>query len=214
MNRCLRIAASIGVASSLCVAVGAAEAVGATATAESNPTAAIGPSAPARFEAGIALRFMPIGWFDLYDAFNRDFRAYPALGLAPFLDFRIGRYITVGLSPELTLIVIPNRQDYLVGHMLAAMARLQIRYPEWGRFEPDAIASGGYSVIWRTSGRASNTNSATGPLAGGTVGVRLKFARRQGVFAELGYQKGFQRLDGQAYGPSYLITGAGWQVGF
>ena len=162
----------------------------------------------ARFETGIALRFMPVGWFDMSDVANRDFRAYPALGFALFIDHRLHRYFSVGISPEVTLNVIPNRSDYSNGRMLTLAGRLQTQYP--GRvIEPYAIATGGYSLIWRVG-----TSRASGPAVGATLGLRLRFARRHAVFGELGYQKGFQRVDGGAYGPSYLITGAGWQVGF
>ena len=162
----------------------------------------------ARSETGIALRFMPIGWFDMDDVANRDFRAYPALGFALFLDHRLHRYFSVGVSPEVTLNVIPNRSDYSNGRMATLAARLQAQYP--GRvIEPYAIATGGYSLIWRVG-----TSRASGPVVGATLGLRLRFAKQHAVFGELGYQKGFQRVDGGAYGPSYLITGAGWQVGF
>ena len=166
-------------------------------------------SAPRRVEAGIGLRFMPVGWFDLADASGRkDFRATPAVGIAPFGDYRIGRYFSVGFSPEITLNVIPNRSDYYVGKMLVADARLEAHYPNKGRFEPYAMATGGYSVIWRAGG----AGSAKGPTVGGMVGGRVKIGDRNAIFAEVGYQKGFQTVDGGAYGPSYVITGAGWQV--
>jgi hypothetical protein len=117
--------------------------------------------------------------------------------------------LSVGASPEVTLNVIPNRSDYHAGHMLTLVVRLQARYSDWGRIEPYAIATGGYSIIWR-----ADASTASGPALAGTLGLRLRFARRHAVFAELSYQKGFQRADGQAYGPSYLIMGAGWQLGF
>jgi len=154
---------------------------------------------------------MPVGWFDLADASGRKgFSAYPALGIAPFGDYRIGRYFSVGFSPEITLNVIPNRSDYYAGKMLVADARLQARYPNQGRFEPYGIVTGGYSVIWRAGG----VGSAKGPTVGGMVGCRLKIGGRHAIFAEVGYQKGFQTADGGAYGPSYVITSAGWQVAF
>jgi hypothetical protein len=161
-----------------------------------------------RFEVGLGLHFMPVGWFDLADYANRDFRAYPALGFAPFVDYRLSRYIGVGLSPEVTLNVIPNRDNYSVGEMLTFDVRLQARYPNQGPLEPYAIATGGYSVIWRAEGSAAH-----GPAVGVSLGLRLRFARRHAVFLEASYQKGFQRVDGGAYGSSYLVTGAGWQVG-
>jgi hypothetical protein len=181
---------------------------GEQATGVANDAASDAAYLPGQFETGLGLRFMPVGWFDMYDVANRDFRAYPALGFAPFLDYRLGRYFAVGISPELTLNVVPNRSDYHGGEMLTFAARLQGRYPVQEHIEPYAIATAGYSVIWR-----ADTSAASGPAVGGSLGLRLRFAKRHAVFAELSYQRGFQRVDGQAYSPSYLITGAGWQVG-
>ena len=162
-----------------------------------------------RLDIGLGLRFMPIGWFDLADGARRTgFRAYPAFGGAPFVDYRLGRYVSVGVSPELTLNVIPNRSDYYVGTMLAGDARIQLRYPTQTRFEPYAMATCGYSVIWR-----ADASSAKGPVVGGAVGSRLQLSSRHSVFLEAAYQKGFQRVDGGDYGPSYVIVSAGWQVG-
>ena len=162
-----------------------------------------------RVDVGLGLRFMPVGWFDLQDGAHRSgFRAYPALGFAPFVDYRLHRYVSLGFSPEVTLNVIPNRSDYVVGEMLLGNARVQVRYPNRSRFEPYAILTGGYSVIWR-----SGDDAASGPVAGGALGLRARVAGTHAIFAELTYQKGFQTLDGGAYGPSYLIIGAGWQVG-
>jgi hypothetical protein len=152
---------------------------------------------------------MPIGWFDLEDGAHRNgFRAYPALGFAPFIDYRLHRYVSLGFSPEITLNVIPNRSDYHVGEMLLGNARLQVRYPNRSRFEPYAVLASGYSVICR-----SGADAASGPVAGGALGLRARVAGWHAIFTELTYQKGFQTVDGGAYGPSYLIIGAGWQVG-
>ena len=74
--------------------------------------------------------------------------------------------------------------------------------------QPYAMLTGGYSVIWR-----SEADAASGPVVGGVLGLRVKVAGMHAIFSELSYQKGFQTLDSGAYGPSYLIIGAGWQVG-
>jgi len=162
-----------------------------------------------RVEAGLGLRFMPIGWFDLSDAGNQTgFRAYPALGIAPFLQYEIDRYIGIGFSPELTLNVIPNRSDYHVGEMLAGVVRMEARYPNRTRFQPYAVATGGYSVIWR-----ANANSAKGFVVEAGIGSRLVLASRHALFIEIDYQKGFQTVDGGDYGPSYFVIGSGWQIG-
>jgi hypothetical protein len=163
-----------------------------------------------RAEIGLGLRLMPIGWFDLADASHRSgFRAYPAGGLAPFVDYRLNRYFSAGFSPEITLNVIPNRSDYVVGKMLAAHARVQIRYPNKSRYEPYALLTGGYSVILR-----DGSDSASGPIASLALGVRAQVSDRNSVFAETGYQRGFQTRQQYAYAPSYLVVSAGWQVAF
>jgi hypothetical protein len=167
-------------------------------------------SSTRRIETGIGLRFMPVGWFDLADPSNRHgFRAYPALGIAPFVDYRVHRYFSIGFSPEITLNVIPNREGYHGGQMFVADARLQARYPNQSHFEPYGLATGGYSVIWWPG-----SGSAQGPTVGGMIGCRVKLGQRHAIFGEVGYQKGFQTEDGGAYGPSYLITSVGWQVAF
>jgi hypothetical protein len=176
--------------------------------AVTNEPGATVPDLPIHVETGLVLRFMPIGWFNLADTANRDFRAYPALGFAPFVDFGLSRYFSVGISPGITLNVFSNRAMTPGGHMLTVDARLQARYPS-EKIEPYAIVTGGYSIIWR-----NDVGPAFGPAVGATLGLRLRFAKRHAGFAELGYQRGFQRSDGDAYSPSYLIAGAGWQVGF
>lgn len=160
------------------------------------------------FEAGIALHFMPIGWFELSDTAGRDFRAYPAYGVALFVEHVLHRYFSVGIAPEVTLNVIPNRAAENIASMINLAARVQARYPGHVT-EPYAIVTGGYSLISReASGRA------WGPVVGASLGVRLWYTKRRSVFGELGYQKGFQRADGSQYGPSYLIIGAGLQFSF
>jgi len=206
MNRYLWPGVILCVLSSLCgfAAKGDEDPEGST-----NAIANDAPDLSDRFEAGLGLRFMPIGWLDMPDVANRSFRAYPALGFAPFVDYRLSRFFSVGISPEVTLNVVPNRSGYHGGEMLVLDARLSARYPYQGLIEPYAIVTGGYSVIWR-----NEASAASGPAVGATLGLRLKFAQRHAVFAELGYQRGFQRVEGQAYSPSYLIMGAGWQVEF
>jgi hypothetical protein len=121
----------------------------------------------------------------------------------------VSRFLSLGVSPELTLNVIPNRSDYVVGKMLVGDARVQLRYPMQTRFEPYAMLTGGYSVIWR-----DGVSSATGPVLGGAVGCSVSLSRRHALFLEFNYQKGFQTVGGQDYGPSYLIIAAGWRGGF
>jgi hypothetical protein len=153
---------------------------------------------------------MPVGWFDLADAWNRKFRAYPALGLAVYGDYLVNGYLSIGVSPEVVWNIVPSRADDLVGTMYAANLRIGARYPGFRLVEPYGVLAGGYSIITL----ADSNNSAKGFLISAVAGLRLKLWPRHSLFGEAGYQKGFQRLAGGAYAPSFLITGAGWQMVF
>ncbi len=91
---------------------------------------------------------------------------------------------------------------------LAVDARLQLRYPTQMRFEPYAMLTGGYSIIWR-----DGASSATGLVSGGALGAGIILSRRHALFFEVAYQRGFQTVEGSDYGPSYLIVTAGWRGG-
>jgi hypothetical protein len=158
-----------------------------------------------RVELGIGARFMPVGWFELADPAGRSFRAYPALGGAAFADLRLTPVLAVGVATELTANVIPNRADYQVGTLWAAVLRVSARYPTSGRFVPFATLSGGYSKITFPA-----DVSATGGLLGAWLGVRVALGTRQGLFGELGYERGFQTQPAGDYAPSYLVTELGW----
>lgn len=172
--------------------------------------AEVGDVAGPRFELGIGARFMPTGWFDLADASDRSFRAYPALGGEVFLDRRLGPIFSVGLGAEVTGNVIPNRSDYVVGTLYAGAARIGARYPTASRFKPFATLTGGYSLISFSSG----PSSATGALVSGWLGTQVTLGATNRVLAQVGYERGFQTLSGGDYAPSYLVTELGWLVGF
>jgi hypothetical protein len=170
-------------------------------------SAVVMPQTFRRVELGIGARFMPVGWFELADPAGRSFRAYPALGGAAFADLRLTPVLAVGIATELTANVIPNRADYQVGTLWAAVLRVSARYPTSGRFVPFATVSGGYSKITFPA-----DVSATGALLGGSLGVRVALGTRQGLFGELGYERGFQTQPAGNYAPSYLVTELGWLV--
>jgi hypothetical protein len=157
-----------------------------------------------RVETGLGGQFMPIGWFDVADQAARSLRAYPALGGHAFIDYRLGPIMSVGAGGQITANVIPNRTDYVVGTMYGATFRVGARYPTLGRCEPYGMVTGGYSVISLSSG------SARGLLTGVSAGVHLKLGPRHRIFGQLGYERGFQTVEGAAYSPSYLVTALGW----
>lgn len=162
-----------------------------------------------RFEVGLRVQFMPIGWFDLADTSHRaDFRAYPAFGVAVFGDYRLNPYLSFGVSPEITLNVFPNRADSEVGDRLVLDGRVQLRYPS-RLFEPYVVVAGGYSRIFR-----SYKGTAQGPVVAAVLGGRGRLGRGHALIAELGYQKGFEFDSAGDYSPAYLVTGLGWQVGW
>jgi len=161
-----------------------------------------------RVEAGIDALHAGC-WFDPLTRRAGKVSSRTSSGYRAVWDYRNGRYFSVGFSPE-----YPERDSEQIGlttlaKMLVADARLQGALPTRALW-PYGIVTGGYSVIWRAGG----VGSAKGPTVGGMVGCRLKIGGRHAIFAEVGYQKGFQTADGGAYGPSYVITSAGWQVAF
>lgn len=160
------------------------------------------------YRAGVGLQFMPVGWFELYDPAGRDFRAYPALGVAAFVDYRLNRYASLGLSPALTLNVIPNRGMDSGGSMVTLKAPLKVLYPT-RTFEPYAVVAPGYSVI-----RRHDVGDASGPTVEVALGLGYRVRLRHAIFVEIGYQRGFHQARGQPFSPSYVITSIGWQIAF
>ena len=163
-----------------------------------------------RVEVGLTLRFMPTGWFDRS---GRDVGAYPALGAAPFVDYRFNRYASIGFMPEFTLNVIPKVYDYPISAMIAASVRLKLQSPPIGVVAPYILLASGYSWLFGYGG-AGLGGGAHGLVLGTHVGVRVLLGLRQSILVEVGYLHGFQREGGTAYAPSYLVIAAGWQMSF
>jgi hypothetical protein len=99
---------------------------------------------------------MPTGWFawpgrpisDSHAA-GPDPAAYPAVGLAPFLDYRLNRFTSIGFSPELTLNVIPRVVSYPISVMLASVLRLKVEYPDLHSVVPYVLVAPGYHYCVR-----------------------------------------------------------------
>lgn len=172
------------------------------------PLRAAASTDDAPLDVGVAIRAMPVGWFDLADPWNRSFRAFPAFGGSLFLDYTINRYVRVGASPSLTLNIIPNRSNYLVGTLFSGKARVVVQLPISQYVVPYLLVDGGYSAIFLDGG-----DTAHGLIASASLGLRVPI-RRHAVFLELGYEHGFQQLEGGAYAPSYGVVSLGWQMGF
>jgi hypothetical protein len=168
-------------------------------------------------DIGIVLRFMPTGWFNwsgrAEDPSSR-LRAYPALGGAPYVDFRWSRYASVGFMPELTLNVIPKVEHYPVSALLAGSLRLKLQYPDWHSVVPYLIVAPGYSLIARYESVGAGDGSAHGFVAGAYAGLRTQVSSHHALLVEAGYLHGFQKTGGDSYAPAYVVVGLGWQVSY
>lgn len=172
---------------------------------------------PARVEVGIGARYMPTGWFHWSGRAGgagtiSDLRAYPALGGAPFVDYCLNRYFSIGVMPELTLNVIPRTENYPVSAMTAASLRLKVEYPGLGPLVPYLLLAPGYSWLSEYDSAGADSGDANGFVVSAYGGARLPIGKRHSIFAEVGYMRGFQRNGGVDYAPSYLVLAAGWQV--
>lgn len=165
-----------------------------------------------RLELGVAFRFMPTGWFDWSRHAPSSLRAYPALGGAAFVDYRVHRYFSVGFMPELAFNVIPKlATDYPASKMVAVSLRLKAQYPEWSFAVPYVLLAPGYS--WLIGDRdLSEEGDARGFLLAAYGGLRVPITARHAVIAEAGYAHGFQEDGNRAYAPSYLVVTLGWQA--
>ena len=136
--------------------------------------------------------------------------AYPALGAAPFVDYRLNRFAAVGFMPEFTLNVIPKVDYYPVSAMIAGSLRLKIQYPGMGFLAPYILLAPGYSSIFGYGGDGSG--SSHGFVLSAYGGARIPITFHHSLFAEVGYMYGLQRDGERDYAPSYLVIAAGWQT--
>lgn len=165
-----------------------------------------------RVEVGLAARYMPTGWFSWSGqpgATSSDLRAYPALGAAPFVDYRLNGFVSIGFTPELTLNVIPKTAHYPISLMLAGSLRLKVEYPGLARVVPYALVQPGYSFLF---GDEAGSGDAHGFVASAYVGTRVPIGARHSIFVEAGYMRGFQKDAGREYAPSYVVLAAGLQA--
>jgi len=174
-------------------------------------------ASPERGHAGLRALFMFTGTFELgYGGGTSRAPAFPALGLAPYVDFSLTRYLLVGLGAELLLNVIPNIYAYHGAKMLNGTIRVVGMLPLIGRLGTYAVVAGGYSALF-----ADGIGNPRGPVLEGLAGLTLTVWGRNAIFGEVGYQVGFQRAHpgpndqqfGQ-YAARYLQTGFGWQYTF
>jgi hypothetical protein len=171
--------------------------------------------APKQIEVGLAGRFMPTGWFEWSGrsgATGSGLGAYPALGGALFVDYRLNPVLSVGFMPELTLNVIPRTMAYPVSAMVAGSVRLKAEYPGLRIVAPYLLLAPGYSLLSGYGSTGGGSGDAHGFVLSAYAGLRVPVGSRHSVFAEGGYQHGFQKNDGGSYAPSYVVLAAGWQM--
>jgi|GEM_PF-3086353 len=168
-----------------------------------------------RWDLGIEARYMPTGWFHWSSrpgGTSSDLGAYPALGGAPFIDYRLSRVVSIGFMPEIALNVIPRTTNYPVSAMLAGSLRLKLELPALGPLLPYLVLSPGYSAMFAYDNAGADSGDAHGFVVSGYGGARIPINARHCVLAAVGYMRGFQRSSGHDYAPSYLVLAAGWQV--
>lgn len=168
---------------------------------------------PGQTDVGFAFRFMPTGrfeWSGRSSQSSSSLGAYPALGAASFIDYRLNRFASVGFMPEFTLNVIPRVTNYPVSAMIAGSLRVKVQSPGIGFLVPYILFAPGYSSLWGYGG--SDGGNAHGFVLSGYAGARVPVGGRHSLFAEAGYMRGFQMDGGYDYAPSYLVLAAGWQA--
>ena len=162
----------------------------------------------------MAFRFMPTGWFEWSGRIpqsSSSLRAYPALGAAPFVDYRLNDIASIGFMPEVTLNVIPKAAEgYPVSAMVAGSLRVKVQYPGSRFALPYVLLAPGYSSLFGYGGNGSG--SSNGFVVGAYAGARIPISARQSIFAEVGYMHGFQRDSEHDFAPSYVVIAAGWQA--
>jgi hypothetical protein len=138
--------------------------------------------------------------------------ANPALGGAPFVDYRLNRFFSVGFMPELTLNVIPDAYDYNGAIMMAASFRLKAQYPAWRVVVPYVLFAPGYAWVFDFENTHIGDVVSHGFVLGAYGGARVPVTPRHSIFAEAGYMRGFQKDGDRSYAPSYLVVALGWQA--
>jgi hypothetical protein len=168
-----------------------------------------------RIDVGLAVRYMPTGWFEWSGrsgATESALGAYPALGGALFVDYRLNPALSVGFMPEFTLNVIPRTMYYPVSAMTAGSLRVKVEYPGLSVLAPYVLFAPGYSSIFAYNNTGGSSGDAHGFVLSAYAGLRIPTGTRHSVFAEGGYLHGFQKSDGHRYAPSYVVLAAGWQM--
>jgi hypothetical protein len=168
-----------------------------------------------RIDVGVAVRYMPTGWFEWSGRTGTTesaLGAYPALGGALFVDYRLNPALSIGFMPEFTLNVIPRTTYYPVSAMTAGSLRVKVEYPELRVLAPYVLLAPGYSSMFVYNNTGGSSGDAHGFVLSTYAGLRIFTGTRHSVFAEGGYLHGFQKNDGGRYAPSYVVLSAGWQM--
>jgi hypothetical protein len=166
-------------------------------------------------DVGLTARYMPTGWFTWSGrpgATSSDLGAYPAVGAAPFVDYRLSRFVSIGFTPELTLNVIPRTMDYPISVMLAGSLRLKAEYPGLRAVVPYVLLAPGYSFLFGCCTDGAAGGDAHGFVASAYLGTRVPIGARHSILVEVGYLRGFQKDGGRDYAPSYVVLAGGWQA--
>jgi hypothetical protein len=158
---------------------------------------------------------MPTGWFEWSGrpgATDSALGAYPALGGALFVDYRLNPALSIGFMPECTLNVIPKTTHYPVSAMIAGSLRVKVEYPGLRAVAPYVLLAPGYSSMFGYDDAGGSSGDAHGFVVSAYAGLRILTGTRHSIFAEGGYLHGFQKNGGARYAPSYVVLSAGWQM--
>ena len=174
-------------------------------------------ASPERGQVGLRALVMPSGTFKLgYGGGTSRAPAFPALGLSPYVDMSVTRYLLVGVAAEFLWNVIPDIYPYQGARMLNVTARVVGVAPFTARLGGYGVVAGGFSAMF-----AHGIGNPRGPVLNWAVGVTCTVWGRNAVFGEVGYQIGFQRAHPGAndqqfgqYAARYLQTAFGWQYSF
>jgi hypothetical protein len=168
-----------------------------------------------RIDVGLVFRYMPTGWFEWSGRTGTTesaLGAYPALGGALFVDYRLNPALSIGFMPEFTLNVIPRTMYYPISAMTAGSLRVKVEYPGLRVLAPYVLLAPGYSSVLAYNNTGGSSGDAHGFVLSAYAGLRILTGTRHSVFAEAGYLHGLQKNDEGTYAPSYIVLAAGWQM--
>jgi hypothetical protein len=175
-------------------------------------------------EVGLLFEFLPTGRFTTTYGFSLGYGqqvsidAAATVGVAPFIDFPLSAYASVGLSPQV-IFGVKGMNSVNSASEYDLRARLTGRYPISPAGAVYARISPGYSYIsYPTPPYFSPIKSAKGVVVDFSIGGEIAVVSKLKLLIELGYQQGYQSVD--LYGsevklrPRYLHLGAGVALPF